>query len=139
MIEILLPDLSKENFYEETLKTIECICDDYGIVEHFGTLSMANQMICDYLEPKPSLSADVTFRIDNDEVSFEYLLRNGDFSSFAGDADENNTNMFVLKRLVDELSFSSDYDSLTTIFHVKTKMKVQRNLQHATIHSRIFS
>ena len=63
MIEIFLTDLNKSNFYEETLKTIERICDDYGIDQHFGTLSMANQMVCDFLETKPNFSIDVAFQI----------------------------------------------------------------------------
>ena len=36
MIEILLTDLNKENFYEETLKKIESICDDYAMDDQFG-------------------------------------------------------------------------------------------------------
>lgn len=139
MIEILLTDLNNENFYRETLKTIESICDEYSIGEHFGTLSMANQMICDYLESKSSVVANVAFRIDSDEVSFDYSLTNGDFSSFSQGDETDNTSMFVLRRLADEVSFSTDYDTLTTTFHVKTKMTVHRNPQRVAAKSKIFS
>ena len=139
MIEILLTDLNKENFYEETLKKIESICDDYAMDDQFGTLSMANQMVCDYLESQSSVLADVSFRLDGDEVLFEYTLQNGDFRAFSNGQNDENTGMFVLSRLADEIIFSTDYDTLTTTFHVKTKMTVHRNPQRVAVKSKIFS
>lgn len=139
MIEILLTDLNKENFYEETLKTIESICDDYAIGEQFGTLSMANQMVCDYLESQSTVSADVAFRVESNEVSFEYSLQNGDFRTFSQTEDEVNTGMFVLNRLADEIMFSTDYDTLTTTFHVKTRIMVHRTAQKVEVKNKIFS
>ena len=100
---------------------------------------MANQMICDYLESKSSVVANVAFRIDSDEVSFDYSLTNGDFSSFSQGDETDNTSMLVLRRLADEVSFSTDYDTLTTTFHVKTKMTVHRNPQRVAAKSKIFS
>ena len=139
MIEILLTDLNKENFYEETLKKIESICDDYAIGDQFGTLSMANQMVCDYLESQSSVLADVSFRLDGDEVMFEYTLQNGDFRAFSNEENNENTGMFVLSRLADEIIFSTDYDTLTTTFHVKTRISVHRNLQKVEAKNKIFS
>lgn len=139
MIEILLTDLNKENFYEETLKKIESICDDYAMDDQFGTLSMANQMVCDYLESQSSVMADVSFRLDGDEVLFEYTLQNGDFRAFSNGQNDENTGMFVLSRLADEIIFSTDYDTLTTTFHVKTRIPVHRNLQKAEVKNKIFS
>lgn len=139
MIEILLTDLNKENFYEETLKKIESICDDYAMDDQFGTLSMANQMVCDYLESQSSVLADVSFRLEGDEVLFEYTLQNGDFRAFSNGQNDENTGMFVLSRLADEIIFSTDYDTLTTTFHVKTRISVHRNLQKAEIKNKIFS
>lgn len=139
MIEILLTDLNKENFYEETLKKIESICDDYAMDDQFGTLSMANQMVCDYLESQSSVMADVSFRLDGDEVLFEYTLQSGDFRAFSNGQNDENTGMFVLSRLADEIIFSTDYDTLTTTFHVKTRISVHRNLQKAEVKNKIFS
>lgn len=139
MIEILLTDLNQENFYEETLKKIESICDDYAMDDQFGTLSMANQMVCDYLESQSSVMADVSFRLDGDEVLFEYTLQNGDFRAFSNGQNDENTGMFVLSRLADEIIFSTDYDTLTTTFHVKTRISVHRNLQKAEVKNKIFS
>lgn len=139
MIEILLTDLNKENFYEETLTKIESICDEYAIEDQFGTLSMANQMVCDYLEFQSSVLADVSFRLEGDEVMFEYTLQNGDFRAFSNEQSDENTGMFVLSRLADEIIFSTDYDMLTTTFHVKTRISVHRNLQRVEVKNKIFS
>ena len=63
MIEITLSDLNKSSFYEQTLQTIEQICDNYDITNEFGTLSMANQMVFDYLEKSyPQFNVDVEFQ-----------------------------------------------------------------------------
>lgn len=139
MIEIFLTDLNKSNFYEETLKTIERICDDYGIDQHFGTLSMANQMVCDFLDTKPSFSIDVAFQIESDEVTFNYLLQGDDFRAFSENQNQENTGLFVLGTLADDVTFSSGFDLLTTAFHVKTKFNIQRQLTKQQVRSRVFN
>lgn len=139
MIEIFLTDLNKSNFYEETLKTIERICDDYGIDQHFGTLSMANQMVCDFLDTKPSFSIDVAFQIESDEVTFNYLLQGDDFREFSENQNQENTGLFVLGTLADDVTFSSGFDLLTTTFHVKTKFNIQRQLTKQQVRSRVFN
>lgn len=139
MIEIFLTDLNKSNFYEETLKTIERICDDYDIDQHFGTLSMANQMVCDFLDTKPSFSIDVAFQIESDEVTFNYLLQGDDFRAFSENQNQENTGLFVLGTLADDVTFSSGFDLLTTTFHVKTKFNIQRQLTKQQVRSRVFN
>lgn len=139
MIEIFLTDLNKSNFYEETLKTIERICDDYGIDQHFGTLSMANQMVCDFLETKPNFSIDVAFQIENDEVTFNYLLQGDDFRAFSDNQNQENTGLFVLGTLADEVTFSTGFDLLTTTFHVKTKFSIQRTVRHQEVKKNVFN
>lgn len=138
MIEILLTNLTKTNFYEETLKSIEGICDQYGIDQHFGTLSMANQMVCDYLDSLDEFIVDVAFKIESDEVSFDYTMQTGDFSKFSQNDGQENTGMFVLSSLADDISFSTDYDTLTTTFHVKTKVVIQRDLRHREVRKNVF-
>ena len=139
MFEIFLTDLNKSNFYEETLKTIERICDDYGIDQHFGTLSMANQMVCDFLETKPNFSIDVAFQIESDELTFNYLLQGDDFRVFSENPNQENTGLFVLGTLADEITFSAGYDLLTTTFHVKTKFTLQRKLKHQEVRTNVFN
>ena len=83
MIEISLSELNRSNFYEKTLQTIEQICDDFSIEKDFGSISMANQMICDYLDGMHSdFIADVDFRIDSDELTVQYSLQNGNLFLF---------------------------------------------------------
>ena len=140
MIEITLSDLNKSSFYEQTLRTIEHICDDYEITNEFGTLSMANQMVFDYLEKShPQFNVDVEFQIESNEVSMNYCLQSGDFKSLSENSDNQNTALFVLQSLADDVSFSTDFDSLITTFHVKTKIRVQRTLQHQEVRKEIFS
>ena len=139
MIEITLSDLNKDSFYEKTLQTIERICDDYGITNEFGTLSMANQMVLDYLEAyHPNFMVDVSYQIDNSEVGMSYDLQTGDFNLLSQNNEGQNTALFVLQSLADDISFSSDYDSLTATFHVKTKIMVQRSMQHQEVRQNIF-
>ena len=139
MIEITLSELNKSSFYEQTLQTIEQICDDYEIANDFGTLSMANQMVYDYLEMNhPQFNVDVDFQIESNEVSINYNLQSGDFKSLSEDCNNQNTALFVLQSLADEVSFSTGFDTLITTFHVKTKITVQRTLQHQEIRQNIF-
>ena len=138
MIEILLTDLNQSDFYEKTLQTIENVCEDYAIEKEFGTLSMANQMVGDYLtDHLPNFTLDVAFLIDNDEVSFNYTLQNGDFKPLSKE-DEDNTALFVLKSLTDEISFSTDSETLVSTFHVKTKFTVQRTVRYQEIKKNVF-
>jgi len=139
MIEISLSELNRSNFYEKTLQTIEQICDDFAIEKDFGSISMANQMICDYFYGMQSdFYADVDFRIDSDELTVQYSLQNGNFNSFASNKDGQNTALFVLQSLADEISFSTDFDTLISTFHVKTKMNIQRQMQHQEVRKNIF-
>lgn len=139
MIEISLSELNRSNFYEMTLQTIEQICDDFSIEKDFGSISMANQMVCDYLDGMHSdFIADVDFRIDSDELTVQYSLQNGNFNAFASNDDGQNTALFVLQSLADEISFSTDFDTLISTFHVKTKMSIQRQMQHQEVRNNIF-
>jgi hypothetical protein len=139
MIEITLSDLNNSSFYQQTLQTIEHICDEYGIGNDFGTLSMANQMVSDYLGMNhPQFNVDVDFQIENNEVSMNYTLQSGDFKSLSEDNDNQNTALFVLQSLADEVSFSTDFDTLITTFHVKTKISVQRSFQPQVVRQNIF-
>lgn len=138
MIEITLSDLNKARFYQETLQTLEYICDEYGIINDFGTLSMVNQMVYDYLAASyPHFEADVDFQIESRRVSINYTLHSGDFKSLSENSDNQNTALFVLRSLTDEISFSTDFETIITTFHVKTKISVQRSLQNQEIRQNI--
>jgi hypothetical protein len=139
MIEVSLTELNRSNFYEKTLQMIEQICDDYAIEKDFGTLSMTNQMVCDYLENNlNSFTVDFYCQIESDGVTFQYALQNGSFELLSQDADGDNTALFVLQSLADEVSFSTGYDTLITTFHVKTKTDIQRQFTQQQVRSHIF-
>lgn len=139
MIEITLSDLNRGSFYEQTLQTIEQICDDYGITNEFGTLSMANQMVLDYLESyHPNFIVDVSYQIDNSEVGMSYILQTGDFNQLSQNTEGQNTALFVLQSLADDITFSTGFDSLTVTFHVKTKISIQRSMQRHEVRQNMF-
>ncbi len=139
MIEISLSELNRSNFYEKTLQTIEQICEDFAIEKDFGSISMSNQMICDYLDSMQSdFNADVYFQIESDGITVQYSLQNGNFNSFASNEDGQNTALFVLQSLADEISFSPDFVTLISTFHVKTKMSIQRHVQNQGVRKNIF-
>lgn len=140
MIEVSLTELNRSNFYEKTLQMIEQICDDYAIEKDFGTLSMTNQMVCDYLENNlNSFTVDFYCQIESDGVTFQYALQNGSFELLSQDADGDNTALFVLQSLADDVSFSTGYDTLITTFHVKTKTDIQRQFVQQKVRSHIFN
>lgn len=140
MIEVSLTELNRSNFYEKTLQTIEQICDDYAIEKDFGTLSMANQMVCDYLENSQGpFTVDFYCQIESDGVTFQYAMQNGTFQQLSQNADGENTALFVLQSLADEVSFSTGYDTLITTFHVKTKTDIQRQFVQQKVRSHIFN
>lgn len=140
MIEVSLTELNRSNFYEKTLQMIEQICDDYAIENDFGTLSMANQMVCDFLEnTQESFTVDFYCQIESDGVTFQYAMQNGTFQQLSQNADGENTALFVLQSLADEVSFSTGYDTLITTFHVKTKTDIQRQFVQQKVRSHIFN
>ena len=49
MIYINRPDLDKQSLYTTVLQTIEDISDEYALQKDFGTLSMANQEVVEFL------------------------------------------------------------------------------------------
>lgn len=140
MIEVSLTELNRSNFYERTLQMIEQICDDYSIEKEFGTLSMANQMVCDYLENSQGpFTVDFHCQIESDSVTFQYAIRKGAFESLSQNESGDNTALFVLQSLADEVSFSTGYDTLITTFHVKTKTDIQRRFVQQQVRTHIFN
>ncbi len=134
MIEIKLEHLGNNTMYEKSLQVLEKICDDFNIVNQFGTLSMFNQMVCDYLKDSVSnFSVDIEYQISDDEVSMNYYLTGGSFEKLSSDNTGENTVLFVMQRLSDELQFSSDNMQLTSSFHVKTKFTAINRSVNTTV------
>ena len=71
MIYINRPDLDKQSLYTTVLQTIEDISDEYALQKDFGTLSMANQEVVEFLmQTYDQFCVDFSCFIDNDEVGF---------------------------------------------------------------------
>ena len=140
MIEISLTELNRSNFYEKTLQMIEQICDDYAIEKDFGTLSMVNQMVCDFLEnTMNTFTVDFSCQVDNDGITFQYTMQDGGFQRLSQNDNGENTALFVLQSLADEVTFSTDYNTLITTFHVKTRTDIQRKMVRQNVRSHIFN
>lgn len=124
MINIYLPDLTKDTMYAKILQTIEDICDTYSMENDFGILSMANQLIVDYLLQKESnFLIDFNCNIDNGEVIFVYDSLYPIFDNFH-QFDDNN----LLECFADKIQYNCDYKQFSLNIHVKPKFIQQRNL-----------
>ena len=75
MINIPLSDLHKDNFYEQTLQVLEDLCEEYQLNNSFGVISIANQVVADYLrgvDNDPLL--EVNFQINSEDLSIQYAV-----------------------------------------------------------------
>jgi len=121
MINIPLSDLSKENFYARSLQVIEDLCEEYQLNNQFGIISMANQVVVDFLqslESEPII--DVNFHIDNEDLTVLYQASDSIFSQLSQYDCENGN---VMQELSDKIDYNSDYKSFMVTFHVKPKIK----------------
>lgn len=138
MIEIVLNNLNSDNCYESTLQTIEKVCDEYGLNNHFGTISMFNQMVCDYLLlSENTFDLNVEFSIFDSELDISYKLETFDFSQLVSKKDSENTMLFVMEKLSDSMEISSDNKQLISTFHVKTNnssISSKRTLTHKSVY-----
>lgn len=126
MIELELLELNKQTMYASSLNQIENICEEYCLENHFGTISMANQEVIDYLDGKfDHYELDVTFHIDNDGLSVSYNSRTQIFSGLKAYEQQRQ----ILSCLADELDLSTDNKSLILSFHVKPKLSILRNVR----------
>lgn len=138
MIEIVLNNLNSDNCYESTLQTIEKVCDEYGLNNHFSTISMFNQMVCDYLLlSENTFDLNVEFSIFDSELDISYKLEKFDFSQLVSKKDSENTMLFVMEKLSDSMEISSDNKQLISTFHVKTNnssISSKRTLTHKSVY-----
>lgn len=128
MINVQLPDLNKDNLYNEVLDLLEKLCDQYSLLLDFGTLSMANQLIIDYLNVQEvDFSVDFNCFIENDKFSFSYTSGVPIFMHWK----EFDTRS-VLSVLAENIEYQSDYKQISFLVHVKPK-KERRRLVNKTI------
>lgn len=129
MINISLSDLDKSNLYEKILQLLENICDEYSLNDDFGTISMANQQVVDYLlAVHPNFSIDFRCNIDSDKIDFLYDACQSIFKEYE-QFDENN----ILHSLSDSLVYEFDYKQLSFTVHVKPKFDISRKVSQSVI------
>lgn len=120
MINIPLTDLTKESIYSASLQTIEDVCYSYQLESQFGVLSMANQVVCDYLcECCEDGVLNMNCHLDSNEVSFIYSCCTSLFSGLEN-YDKNHDE--ILGLLADLVEYNSDFKELILTFHVKPKL-----------------
>ena len=128
MINVQLSDLNKDNLYNKVLDLLEKLCDQYSLLLDFGTLSMANQLIIDYLSAQESdFSVDFNCFIENDKFSFSYSSGVPIFKQWK----EFDTRS-VLSVLAENIEYQSDYKQISFLVHVKPK-KERKRLVNRTI------
>ena len=129
MIYLNFPNLDKDTLYKRVLQTIEDICAEYALDNHFGTLSVANQEVVDFLiEKLEDFNVEFSTFIDNDEIGFCYESYQPIFKKLQ---EGEHGEMLVI--LTDNLEYQSDYKQLSFSFHVKPKRVVKRDTKIGSV------
>lgn len=130
MISYTLSDIDNSNIYQKTLQIIEDICDAHGLNNDFGTISMANQVIVEYLsEYKSCYSLQISFQVDNDSLDIQYNASQEIFSQIESNQDKYS----LLMDLTDKIEKNADNKSIDLSFHVKPKFNIQRQSNKSVI------
>ena len=128
MIKYELEALTKENFSREVLQVIENICEEYGLEDHFGTISTALMefgcILSDHLG-ESTLNADFLIQTGDLSVTFHSQDMSLDFiyDYFADTNVHKNDSVFTVTLLTDEIEFDQQNQDFTLLFHVKPYMK----------------
>lgn len=131
MINIPLSDLHKYNFYEQTLQVIEDLCEEYQLNNSFGVISMANQVVADYLQGvdnDPLL--EVNFQINSEDLSIQYAVSD---QTLSGVIPFDEEQFGLLGKFCDNVEYNSDNKSLTFTFLVKPKLNNVISHTHTNI------
>lgn len=133
MINITLNDLNADNFYQTLLQTIEDICDNYDLLNHFGTISTANQQVVDYVLSNSSIfTINLFISIENDNLSFTYEWDNSLSDLFNRFPSPDNQCYEILSSLIDDVDYNVENKNFTISFHVKPKFNLHReNIKQA--------
>lgn len=139
MIKYELEALTKENFSREVLQVIENICEEYGLEDHFGTISTALMefgcLLSDHLG-ESTLNADFLIQTGGLSVTFHSQDMSLDFiyDYFADTNVHTNDSVFTVTLLTDEIEFNQQNQDFTLLFHVKPYMKEMIEGRENTTH-----
>lgn len=120
MINIRLSNLNVENLNRKVLQATEDICETYRLNKEFGYISMANQMVVDYLLKRyEDLQIEVNLNLENDELMYIYSSSKSVFCDLFNTKQVMKEEYHIISLLSDEYEFSAEGETLSLTFHVK--------------------
>lgn len=100
------------------LTTIEGVCDQFGLNNDFGYISLSTQIIAEYLSAtNTKLSVIFSVYVDTEKLSLIYSADKASFQNFLIDFNE----IEKLRLLSDFIEVSMDNKTLVLDFHVKPR------------------
>lgn len=124
MINIQLTEINKDKLYAIVLQTTEEVCEEYHLDNEFGTISMANQMVIDYLNNNfLDYMVNVDLNLDNDSLYYSYSSSIPLFRELSDSHQVIKDEYHLLSLLADENEFSIDGKQLSLTFHVKPHIR----------------
>ncbi len=119
----------------ETLNVIENFCETYKLENDFGTISLAmNDLLILIIENSDSknLELAINFNLNNQQLAIQITSNqtlDNIMPALSNASPENNDqNIFVIKQLIDNISFDAENSQLLVEFDVKPQfIDIQQN------------
>lgn len=119
----------------ETLNVIENFCETYKLENDFGTISLAmNDLLILIIENSDSENLELTinFNLNNQQLAIQITSNqtlDNIMPTLSNASPENNDqNIFVIKQLIDNISFDAENSQLLVEFDVKPQfIDIQQN------------
>lgn len=119
----------------ETLNVIENFCETYKLENDFGTISLAmNDLLILIIENSDSknLELAINFNLNNQQLAIQITSNqtlDNIMPTLSNASPENNDqNIFVIKQLIDNISFDAENNQLLVEFDVKPQfIDIQQN------------
>lgn len=119
----------------ETLNVIENFCETYKLENDFGTISLAmNDLLILIIENSDSenLELAINFNLNNQQLAIQITSNqtlDNIMPTLSNASPENNDqNIFVIKQLIDNISFDAENSQLLVEFDVKPQfIDIQQN------------
>lgn len=143
MITIELPHLTAENALTEATGTIENICEEYSLQDHFGTISLAvTEMLTQVFKYTQNTDSeiDINFYINKKDIVAEFNsdIDLGNIRIEFSNEDTACDEVFTIMKLTDNITFS-DCGNIRMEFAVQPQLASHRHeYAHQSVTSHIF-
>lgn len=124
MYQVELLNISIEHAYAEALQLLEDVMTSYQLQNYDGVFTVALSELFSSVQNKNQI-LDIEYLIDNHIVKFN--LHFSEPENILENLTEESS--FILSKLVDDLSYNSDNNIVTFLFHVKRQPLTPRMLQ----------